>query len=73
MKDIQNYNEIINDLAKNVDQANAREYFITDFYPEFALNSTYEDDEEKRIVATTDPELAKIMENLERNNRILKE
>lgn len=49
------------------------EYFITDFYPTFALNCTYELDQEKKIISDTDIELGKIMDNLERSNKNLKE
>jgi len=50
----------------------AEEYFITDFYPEFAVNCTYENDQEKKIIAHHDIELSKVIDNLERNNRNLK-
>ena len=73
VKDIQRYDEIISKVGKNVDDVSAEEYFITDFYPNFVFETTYEMDEEKRIIASTDPEMAKLMENLERGNRNLKE
>lgn len=56
-----------------MDEATIEEYFITDFYPSFVFECTYEADEEKRIIASTDPEMAKMMDNLERGNRNLKE
>ena len=47
VKDIQRYDEIITKVGKNVDEASAEEYFITEFYPTFAFECTYDKDEEK--------------------------
>ena len=42
-------------MAKNIDEVNSEEHFITDFYPPFISDCVYEDDEEKKIIASTDP------------------
>lgn len=73
VRDAQRYDEIISKVGKTVDETSAEEYFITDFFPTAIYETTYELDEEKRIIAITDPEMARMMENLERGNRNLKE
>ena len=73
VKDIQRYDEILSKVAKNIDDVNSEDYFITDFYPQFISECVYEDDEEKKVIVNTDPELAKVIANLERTNRVLKE
>jgi hypothetical protein len=49
------YDKILSDVAKNIDDVNNEDVFITDFYPRFISESIYEDDEEKKIVVGTDP------------------
>ena len=70
---MQRYDQVLSQVARSIDQINSEGQFITDFYPEFITESVYEEDQEKKIVGSTDPELAKVMANLERSNRVLKE
>lgn len=70
---MKNYDKILSDIAKNIEDIGGEGDFITDFYPKFIWESTYEEDQQKKIVVNTDPELAKIIQNLERNNKVLKE
>ena len=46
---------------------------ITDFYPQFIVNTTYENDQEKKVINTNEPEWYKIMMNLEKINFKLKQ
>lgn len=73
VKDMQKYDRILSEVARNIEEVGGEGDFITDFYPRFIWESTYEEDQEKRIVANSDPELAKIIDTLERNNRLLKD
>jgi uncharacterized membrane-anchored protein YhcB (DUF1043 family) len=73
VKEMQKYDKILSEVAKNIEDLDGEGEFITDFYPKFISESTYEEEQEKRIVANTDPELAKIIFNLEKNNKLLKE
>lgn len=59
-------------MAKNVEEASHDKLFITDFYPEPALQIRYDNDEEKKIVSSTNEEMGKIISSLEKNNSILK-
>lgn len=73
VEEMQRYDQILSDVAKNIEEIDGEKQFITDFYPSFIWESTYEQDQEKKIVANSDPELAKIILNLERNNKLLKD
>ena len=50
VKDMQKYDKILSDVAKNIDDIDGDGDFITDFYPKFISDSTYEEDQEKRVV-----------------------
>lgn len=73
IENMQKYDKILSEVAKNIDQINTEDHFITDFYPDFITESVYHEDQEKKIVASTDPELAQIIHNLEKHNKVLKE
>lgn len=73
VRDMQKYDKILSEVAKNIEEIDADGEFITDFYPKFISESTYEEEQEKRIVNNTDPDLAKVIFNLEKNNKLLKE
>ena len=73
VRDMQKYDRILSEVARNIEEIEADGDFITDFYPKFISDSTYEEEQEKRIVNNTDPDLAKVIANLERSNKLLKE
>lgn len=73
VEEMQKYDKILSEVAKNIEDIDGEKEFITDFYPNFIWESTYEEEQEKKIVANTDPELSKIIQQLERNNRLLKD
>lgn len=73
VRDMQKYDRILSEVARNIEEIDAEGDFITDFYPRFVSEATYEEEQEKRIVNNTDPELAKVILSLERNNKLLKE
>jgi hypothetical protein len=50
VKDMQKYDKILSEVAKNIDDIDGERDFITDFYPKFISESTYEEDQEKRVV-----------------------
>jgi hypothetical protein len=59
-KNMKKYDEILAKVALSIDYVMGEEYFITDFYPSFVLESTYTLDDEKKIFSN-DPELKKII------------
>ena len=73
VEEMQKYDQILSDVAKNIEEIEGEKDFITDFYPPFIWESTYEEEQEKKIVASSDPELAKIIQSLEKNNKLLKD
>ena len=52
---MQQYDQILSQVAKNIDEIDGEKEFITDFYPKFIWESTYQEEQEKKIVANTDP------------------
>ncbi len=69
------YDEILKNVAHDIDDIAmvVGPESLTDFYPTFILNTTYDVDQEKKIIASSDPELVKIIANLERMNKTYKE
>ena len=64
VEEMQKYDQVLNEVAKNIEEIDGQREFITDFYPKFIWESTYEEDQEKKIVNNTDPELANIITSL---------
>ena len=54
VKDMQKYDKILSEVAMNIEEIEGANEFITDFYPKFIWESTYEEDQEKNIVAKSD-------------------
>ena len=73
VEEMQKYDQILSDVAKNIQEIDGQKQFITDFYPSFIWESTYEEEQEKKIVSSSDPQLAKILQNLQKNNKVLKD
>jgi len=42
---MQKYDKILSEVAKNIEEIEGENEFITDFYPRFIYESTYEDDQ----------------------------
>ncbi len=53
--ELRKYDQILSDVAKNIQEIDGEKEFITDFYPKFIWESTYEEEQEKKIIANTDP------------------
>lgn len=51
-------------MAKNISVMSQDNNFISDFYPNFALNCKYDNDEEKKVVSYNDISLNKILSTL---------
>ncbi len=45
VKQMQKYDQILSDVAKNIEEIDGERQFITDFYPKFIWESTYQDDQ----------------------------
>ena len=73
VREMQKYDRVLNEVAKNIEEIDGEGEFITDFYPQFIWECNYENEQEKQIIRNTDPELAKVLQNLEKNNKVLKE
>jgi len=60
-------------VAVDLDDLAGNQQFFADFYPEFIVNTSYENDQEKKIVLSSDPEMGKVITNLEKTNKVLKD